>query len=129
MATSAIAPVEDKKLLKTLGSFTRDELGRFRDYVLSSYLNNKGPLVEFLDVLLPMINDGKTPTAAQLGKLLVKTARLSRATYRSLFLDLTKMVQSFIQSEGYNTKPEKAVTDLLTAVNAKRLNKLFDINI
>jgi hypothetical protein len=39
------------------------------------------------------------------------------------------MVQGFIQSEGYNKKPEKAVTDLLTAVNAKRLNKLFDINL
>ena len=129
MAESITKPVEDKKLLKILSSFTRDELKRFRDYVLSSYLNNKGPLIEFLDVLLPMINEGKTPTGAQLIKLLVKTARLSTATYRNLVLDLTRMVQGFIQSEGYNEKPEKAVTDLLTAVNAKRLNKLFDINL
>jgi hypothetical protein len=87
MAESITKPAEDKKLLKILGSFTRDELKRFRDYVLSSYLNNKGPLIEFLDVLLPMINEGKTPTGAQLIKLLVKTARLSTATYRSLLLD------------------------------------------
>jgi hypothetical protein len=129
MAQSIAKPVEEKKLIKILGSFTRDELARFRDYVLSSYLSNKGPLVEFLDVLLPMINEGKTPTAAQLIKLMVKTARLSTATYRSLFADLSKMVQSFIQSEGYGERPEKAVSDLLTAVNAKRLNKLFDINL
>lgn len=129
MAQSIAKPVEEKKLIKILGSFTRDELTRFRDYVLSSYLSNKGPLVEFLDVLLPMINEGKTPTAAQLIKLMVKTARLSTATYRSLFADLSKMVQSFIQSEGYGERPEKAVSDLLTAVNAKRLNKLFDINL
>ena len=128
MATSAIAPVEDKKLLKTLGSFTRDELSRFRDYILASYLNNKGPLIEFLDVLIPMIKEGKTPTAGQMFKLLVKTARLSAASYRSLFMDLTRLVNTFIQSERYKDKPEQAVSDLLTAVNAKRLNKLFDIN-
>jgi hypothetical protein len=33
-----------------------------------------------------------------------------------------------MQNERYKDKPEQAVTDLLTAVNAKRLNKLFDIN-
>ena len=129
MAHSITKPVQEKKLLKILSSFTRDELTRFKDYVLASYLGNKGPLVEFLDVLLPMINEGKTPTGTQIVKLLVKSARLSRATYRSLFLDLTRMVQGFIQSEGYNKNPEKAVSDLLTAVNAKRLNKLFDINL
>ena len=128
MAETAIAPVEDKKLLKTLGTFTREELGRFRDYILSSYLNNKGPLVEFLDVLLPMINAGKTPGAGQMFKLLVKTAKLSTASYRSLFADLTRLVNTFIQNERYKDKPEQAVSDLLTAVNAKRLNKLFDIN-
>src|SRR6187402_1171650 len=108
MAQPATKPIEEKKLVKILGSFTRDELLKFRDYVVSSYLGNKGPLLEFLDVLLPMISEGKTPTASQVIKLLVKTARLSTATYRSLFLDLTRMVQSFMQSEGYNTKPEKA---------------------
>lgn len=128
MAENTPAPVQDKKLLKTLGSFTRDELGRFRDYILSSYLNNKGPLIEFLDVLLPMINAGKTPSAAQMFKLLVKSAKLSTASYRSLFADLTRLVNSFIQNERYKDKPEQAVSDLLTAVNAKRLNKLFDIN-
>ena len=128
MATSAIVPVEEKKLLKTLGSFTREELTRFRDYILASYLNSKGPLIEFLDVLVPMINEGKTPSAGQMFKLLLKTARLSTATYRSLFMDLTRLVQSFIQNERYKDKPEQAVSDLLTAVNAKRLNKLFDIN-
>jgi hypothetical protein len=129
MAQDTLAPAEDKKLLKTLGSFTRDELGRFRDYILSSYLSNKGPLLEFLDVLLPMISKGKTPTAAQMLKLLLKTARLSRATYRNLFADLSKLVQGFLQNERYADKPEQAVSDVLTAVNAKRLNKLFDINI
>lgn len=129
MAQALAKPAEEKKVLKTLGSFTREELVRFRDYVVGSYLGNKGPLLEFLDVLLPMITDGQKPTAAQVLKLLVKTARLSTATYRSLFLDLTKMVQAFIQSEGYNKKPEKAVTDLLKAVDARRLNKLFDINL
>ena len=128
MAESTLAPVEDKKLLKTLGSFTREELTRFRDYILSSYFNNKGPLVEFLDVLLPMIKEGKTPGAGQMFKLMVKTAKLSTASYRSLFADLTRLVQGFIQNERYKDKPEQAVTDLLTAVNAKRLNKLFDIN-
>ena len=128
MAESTIAPVEDKKLLKTLGSFTREELTRFRDYILTSYLNNKGPLIEFLDVLLPMIKDGKTPGAGQMFKLMLKTAKLSTASYRSLFADLTRLVQSFIQNERYKDKPEQVVTDLLTAVNAKRLNKLFDIN-
>jgi hypothetical protein len=128
MAESTLAPIPEKKLLKTLGSFTRDELTRFRDYILSSYLNSKGPLVEFLDVLLPMISDGKTPTAGQMLRLLLKTAKLSRATYKTLFSDLTKLIQSFIQNERYKDKPEQAVTDLLTAVNAKRLNKLFDIN-
>jgi hypothetical protein len=129
MSQSIVQPVEEKKLLKILSSFTREELKRFRDYVLSSYLKNKGPLIEFLDVLLPMLNDGKRPTGAQIVKLLVKTGRLSTATYRSLFIDLSRMAQSFIKSEGYNTRPEKAVNDLLTAVNAKRLNKLFDINL
>ena len=128
MATSAIAPVEEKKLLKTLGTFTRDELTRFRDYILASYLNNKGPLIEFLDVLVPMINEGKTPTGSQMFKLLLKTAHLSTATYRSLFMDLTRLVQGFIQNERYKIKPEQAVSDLLTSVNAKRLNKLFEIN-
>lgn len=128
MAETAIAPVEDKKLLKTLGTFTREELGRFRDYILSSYLNNKGPLVEFLDVLLPMINAGKAPGAGQMFKLLVKSAKLSTASYRSLFADLSRLVNTFIQNERYKDKPEQAVSDLLTAVNAKRLNKLFDIN-
>lgn len=129
MAQALAKPAEEKKVLNTLGSFTRDELVRFRDYVIGSYLGNKGPLLEFLDVLLPMISDGQKPTATQVIKLLVKTARLSTATYRSLFLDLTKMIQAFIQSEGYNKKPEKAVTDLLKAVDARRLNKLFDINL
>ncbi len=128
MAVTAIAPVEDKKLLKTLGSFTREELTRFRDYILTSYLNNKGPLIEFLDVLIPMIKEGKTPGAGQMFKLLFKTAKLSTASYRSLFMDLTRLVQSFIKNERYKDHPEQAVSDLLTAVNAKRLNKLFDIN-
>jgi hypothetical protein len=75
-----------------------------------------------------MINEGKTPSASQMLKLLLKTARLSTATYRSLFIDLTRLVQGFIQNERYKDKPEQAVSDLLTAVNAKRLNKLFDIN-
>jgi len=129
MAETSLAPVEDKKLLKTLGSFTREELTRFRNYILSSYMNNKGPLVEFLDVLLPMINAGKSPSASQMFKLLLKTAKLSTASYRSLFADLTRLVNTFIQNERYKDKPEQAVSDILTAVNAKRLNKLFDINI
>lgn len=129
MAETALAPVEDKKLLKTLGSFTREELTRFRTYILSSYLNNKGPLIQFLDVLLPMISEGKAPGAGQMFKLLLKTAKLSMASYRSLFADLTGLVNNFLEKEGYKDKPERAVSDLLTAVNAKRLNKLFDINI
>ena len=129
MAETAIAPIEEKKLLKTLGSFTREELGRFRSYILSSYFNNKGPLIEFLDVLLPMIGEGKTPRAGQMFKLLVKSAKLSTASYRSLFMDLTRLVNNFLENEGYKDKPEQAVSDLLNAVNAKRLNKLFDINI
>jgi hypothetical protein len=76
-----------------------------------------------------MIKDGKTPGAGQMFKLMLKTAKLSTASYRSLFADLTRLVQSFIQNERYKDKPEQVVTDLLTAVNAKRLNKLFDINI
>lgn len=128
MAETALAPVEDKKTLKTLGTFTREELTRFRNYILSSYLNNKGPLIEFLDVLVPLINQGKAPGAGQMLKLLIKTARLSTATYRSLFADLTRLINGFIQNERYKGKPEQAVSDLLTAVNAKRLNKLFDIN-
>ena len=128
MAETAIAPVEEKKLLKTLGSFTREELGRFRSYILASYFNNKGPLIEFLDVMLPMISEGKTPGAGQMFKLLVKSAKLSTASYRSLFADLTRLVNNFLQNERYKGKPEQAVSDLLTAVNAKRLNKLFDIN-
>lgn len=129
MAQGTLAAKEERNLLRTLSSFTRDEIVRFRDYIISSYKGNKGPLLEFIDALVPVISAGRVPAAGQMLKLLLKTARLGTATYTSLFLDLSRLVQGFLKSDRYKGKPERAVNDLLTAVNARRLNKLFDINI
>ena len=124
-------PVAQNKLLQLLGEFSLAELKRFRDYIASSYLSNQTLLLELLDNLMPLLGkeDSNLKKGNNILKLLMTTARFGVSPYRAVFKDLLQLAQNYIEKQGYRQKPEKAVGDVLKAVNAKRLDKLFDINL
>jgi hypothetical protein len=130
-ASKQTSTASESKLLSVLSGFTRQELQRFRDYIASSYSSNQDLLLQIFDTLVPMLNsDGsKVTRGRQIVKLLFKTAQYGTAPYKTLFADLLKLAQTFAARQGYDQAPQKAVKDVLKAVNARRLDKLFDINL
>ena len=125
------APSPEGKLFKVLGDFSLQELTRFRDYIASSYLSNQTLLLELFDSLLPLLRS-ETSTVKKgtnILRLLITTARFGASPYSALLKDLLRLAQNYIEKRGYHQKPQKAVSDVLKAVNAKRLDKLFDINL
>ena len=124
-------PVSENRLLQLLGEFSLTELKRFRDYIAKSYLSNQTLLLELLDNLMPLLGkeDSNLKKGNNILKLLMTTARFGVSPYRAVFKDLLRLAQNYIEKQGYRDKPEKAVGDVLKAVNAKRLDKLFDINL
>ncbi|GEM_PF-2666678 len=119
--------MKGSNIIDILGSFSREELKKFRTFISGSYFNTNKNLIPFFDYIVkfyPEFPESKVSKKIVFSKLFQGT-EYNDGLMRTLIFNLNNLLKEFIILEsGENTLLKRELI-LLKEYNKKKLNKLF----
>lgn len=117
-----------KKLLSLLDTFSKNELSRFRKYLISPFFNENELLIKLFNLIelnqkYPEIRNGLDKELVW--QKLYEGKKFDDPTLRRLCSALTKMAYQFLLYEQSKANPVQEQTQLLEILNQRKLDKHF----
>ncbi len=114
-------------IIDILGSFSREELKKFRSFISGSYFNSNKNISPFFDYIIkfhPEFPESKVSKETVFSKLFPGTD-YNDGLMRTLIFNLNNLLKEFIILESDENTLLKRELVLLKEYNKKKLNKLF----
>ena len=124
--------MNNSKLYSALTYFDKYEQNRLRKYINSPYFNKNEGIIYLFEILTSHINKYRNSTEVTnldkeaIWKKIYHDKKYDDIRFRKLNSDLLKLVEGFLAQQTFENNQLNQSTCLLTAVEKKSMNELFE---